>query len=179
MRKENCRQEKCRDCGRWWVVSIMAKIPYYGYRCPACCGKQKKRSDWECVIYADRVHVLQDVRIIRIMVKASTYTSAVSVTREFTMVISWHLSAVSVTVKNVWIILMFAHGLNCAIVIWKRQNERRYKMNKTQQNICSNILKHYGISPQLDMLMEESAELIKGISKNPCTNEEKYGIIYT
>lgn len=38
------RFEICRECGLDWNVSINAKIPYNGYLCPACRGKQKKEA---------------------------------------------------------------------------------------------------------------------------------------
>ena len=30
------RYEICRGCGRKWNVSVLAKMPWYGYTCPIC-----------------------------------------------------------------------------------------------------------------------------------------------
>ena len=30
------RYEICRGCGRKWNVSVLARVPWYGYTCPIC-----------------------------------------------------------------------------------------------------------------------------------------------
>lgn len=38
------RFETCRECGLEWNVSKTAKIPFKGYLCPICRGKQQKEA---------------------------------------------------------------------------------------------------------------------------------------
>ena len=41
---------KCNRCGKLWNVSIKAKIPKDGYKCPVC--RSKERND-DCGSYRD------------------------------------------------------------------------------------------------------------------------------
>jgi hypothetical protein len=32
---------RCRDCGRYWIVSILKQIPKSGYVCPRCSDRDR------------------------------------------------------------------------------------------------------------------------------------------
>lgn len=42
--KNEPRHVKCKDCGKEWNVSAMLEIPWYGYRCPTCTEKYRRRT---------------------------------------------------------------------------------------------------------------------------------------